>query len=57
MDEESAPANLKKFQKRYAKVDLVPISCLTEEGIPKLRKELLKRVKKMRAKEKNSPVA
>jgi len=57
MDEETAPANLKKFQKRYAKVNLVPISCLTEEGIPKLRKELLKRVKKMRAKEKNSPVA
>jgi len=55
MDEDAAIVNLKKFQKRYAKVELIPISCLTEEGIPKLRKELLKRVKKMRAKEKKSP--
>ena len=55
MDEDAAIANLPKFKKRYPKVELVPISCLTEEGIPKLRKELLKRVKKMRAKEKKSP--
>ena len=57
MDEDAALLNLKKFQKRYAKVELIPISCLTEEGIPKLRKELLKRVRKMRAKEKKSPSA
>ena len=55
MDEEAAVANLKKFKKRYAKVEVVPISCLSEEGIPKLRKELLKRVRKLRAKEKKSP--
>jgi GTPase len=55
MDEDAAVVNLKKFKKRYPKVELVPISCLTEEGIPRLRKELLKRVKKMRAKEKKSP--
>lgn len=57
MDEDAAVVNLKKFQKRHAKVELVAISCLSEEGIPKLRKELLKRVKKMRAKEKKSPRA
>ena len=57
MDEDAAVVNLKKFKKRFPKVELVPISCLTEEGIPKLRKELLKRVKKMRAKEKKSPRA
>jgi GTPase len=34
---------------------LVPISFLSEEGIPKLRKELLKRVLKLRGKEKKSP--
>ncbi|MFZ5496065.1 MAG: GTPase ObgE [Verrucomicrobiota bacterium] len=55
MDEEAAIANLAKFKKRYAKVELVPISCLSEEGIPKLRQELLKRVRRMRAKEKKSP--
>jgi GTPase len=57
MDEPAAAAQLKKFQKRYPKVELVPISCLTEAGLPKLRKELLKRVRKMRAKEKKSPRA
>ncbi len=57
MDEEAALINLRKFQKRFAKVELVPISCLTEEGVPKLRKELLKRVRKMRAKENKSPTS
>jgi len=55
MDEDAAGVNLKKFKARYRKVEVVPISCLSEEGIPKLRKELLKRVRKMRAKEKKSP--
>jgi GTP-binding protein len=55
MDEDVAVENLKKFKKRYPKAEIIPISCLTEDGIPKLRKELLKRVRKMRAKEKKSP--
>jgi GTP-binding protein len=55
MDEDAAVENLKKFKKRYAKVPIIPISCLTENGIPKLRKELLKRTLKMRAKGKKSP--
>jgi GTP-binding protein len=54
MDEDAAVTNLVKFKKRYPEVEVVPISCLTETGIPKLKKELLKRVKKMRAKEKKS---
>ncbi len=55
MDEPAAVANLKKFKTRYAKADVISISCLSEDGIPKLRKELLKRVRQMRAKEKKSP--
>jgi len=55
MDEPAAAANLKKFKTRYPKAAVIPISCLSEEGIPKLRKELLKRVRRMRAKEKKSP--
>ncbi|MBA3848823.1 MAG: GTPase ObgE [Opitutus sp.] len=55
MDEEAAVANLRKFRTRYKTAELVPISCLSEEGIPKLRKELLKRVRRLRKKEKNSP--
>jgi GTP-binding protein len=55
MDEPAAVANLKKFKTRYAKADVISISCLSEDGIPKLRKELLKRVRRMRAKEKKSP--
>jgi GTP-binding protein len=57
MDEDSAVVNLKKFSKRYSKVEIIPISCLTEVGVPKLKKEILKRVKKMRPKEKKSPKA
>ena len=56
MDEPAAIENLKKFKRRYSKVELLPISCLSEEGIPKLRKELLKRVRKLRGKEKKSPI-
>jgi GTP-binding protein len=55
MDEDAAVANLKKFKTRYKTAELVPISCLSEEGLPKLKKELLKRVRRLRAKEKKSP--
>jgi len=30
MDEDAAVVNLKKFQKRHAKVELIPISCLSD---------------------------
>lgn len=55
MDEDAAVVNLKKFKTRYPKVDIIPISCLSEVGIPKLKKELLKRVLRLRPKEKKSP--
>jgi GTPase len=57
MDEDAAVANLKKFKARYRTVDLVPISCMSERGIPRLRKELLKRVKSLRKKQKKSPAS
>jgi GTPase len=44
MDVEAAPANLAKFKRRYPKLALVQISCLTDKGISTLKKELLKRV-------------
>ena len=55
MDEPAAVARLKQFRARYRKVDVVPISCLSEEGLPRLRKELLQRVRRLRRKEKKSP--
>jgi GTPase len=55
IDEPAALAHLKKFKTRYKTVDFVPISCLSEEGIPRLRKELLKRIKSLRRSEKKSP--
>ncbi len=42
MDEDSAKKNLKKFLKKYPKLDTIAISCLTEEGIPRLKAELLR---------------
>jgi len=44
MDEESAAKNLRRFQK-LNQVDVLPISCLTEEGIPQLKEELHRRVR------------
>jgi GTP-binding protein len=47
MDEEVATKFLRKFR-RLNKVDVMPISCLTEEGIPELKEELLRRVRASR---------
>ncbi len=57
MDEDAAVVNLKKFKTRYKAVALAPISCLSESGIPGLKKELLKRVRRLRTKQKLSPSA
>ncbi len=51
MDEEAAAANLKKFKMCYKKAEILSISCLSGKGIPKLKKELLKRVRKLRKKQ------
>ncbi|MDF9827535.1 GTP-binding protein [Ereboglobus sp. PH5-10] len=45
MDIPEAEKNLKKFKTRH-KVDILKISCLTGDGLDKLKKELLKRVRK-----------
>ncbi len=52
MDVEAAKGQLAKFKRRYKNVDVIEISCLSGEGIEKLKKELLKRVGKHRAAEK-----
>jgi GTP-binding protein len=43
MDEPSAEENLRAFE-RLNSDEVLPISCLTEEGIPKLKKQLYLRV-------------
>ncbi len=53
---EAAPA-LAKFRRRHAGVDTLEISCATGDGLERLKKELLKRVRKFRAAEKSSPGA
>ena len=45
MDEPAAAGNLKKFKKKYPKLDIIEISCLSEEGIPALKDEIHKAVK------------
>lgn len=56
MDLKSGKANLTKFKRRH-KVDVVSISCLDGSGLDALKKELLKRVGRLRTREKKSPVA
>ena len=57
MDKPEAAALLAKFKTKYKTVDLLKISCLTGDGLDRLKKELLKRVGKFRAKEKASLAA
>lgn len=47
MDEPAAADHLKKFRARH-KVPVIPISCLSEEGIPRLKQELLRRVRRLK---------
>ena len=54
MDLPEAAAHLAKFKRRYHTVDVLEISCATGDGLEKLKKELLKRVRKFRAVEKAS---
>lgn len=42
IDEESSTENLKRFQKTYAHIPLLPISCLLEEGLEDLKKAIWK---------------
>jgi GTP-binding protein len=55
MDEDAAIPNLKKFKTRFKGAGLLPISCLSEEGIAELKKELLKWVRRLQRKQKKSP--
>jgi GTP-binding protein len=57
MDVPEAAAQLAKFERRYKSVDVLQISCLTGDGLERLKKELLKRVGKFRAREKASRAA
>lgn len=54
MDLPEAKAWLGKFKRRH-KVDVIELSCLTGDGLPALKKELLKRVTALRRREKVSP--
>jgi GTP-binding protein len=37
MDEDIAVENLKKFKRKYKDVKIIPVSCLSEDGIPELK--------------------
>lgn len=56
LDLPASADGLKKFTKRYPKVEIVEVSCATGDGLERLKKELLKRVTRFRARENVSPV-
>jgi GTP-binding protein len=56
MDLEGAKAQLAKFRRRH-KVDILQISCLSGDGLEKLKEELRRRVRKIRPAEVKSPSA
>ncbi len=56
MDIAEAAVHLPKFRRRYKSVDVLEVSCLTGDGLERLKKELLKRAGgRPRAQEKASP--
>lgn len=55
MDVAEAAPNLAKFKRRYKTAEVLEISCRMGTGLELLKKELLKRVTKLRAREKVSP--
>lgn len=57
MDEPAAAGHLRKFKARHRGTVVIPISCLTETGVSRLKKELLKRVRKFTPRQKESPTA
>ncbi|HVU25034.1 MAG TPA: GTPase ObgE [Opitutus sp.] len=55
MDLPAAKARLAKFKTRYRGVPVIEISCLSGDGLERLKKELSKRVTAFRRREKVSP--
>ncbi len=51
MDEPIALENLKKFKQKVKDIEIVPISCLSEEGLPELKQILLSRVRESEIKD------
>jgi len=46
MDEEAAVKNLKAFKRKFPRIDVIPISCLSEEGLDELKDEIYSQCKK-----------
>jgi GTP-binding protein len=57
IDLPEAGPNLATFKRKYRSADVLEISCLSGDGLDRLKKELLKRVTKFRRAEKASQVA
>lgn len=45
MDEPAAEENLKEFQAAFPEIKVIPVSCMTEEGIPELKETIYQMVK------------
>jgi GTPase len=59
VDLPESAAHLAKFRRRYKAAEVMEISCRTGAGLEQLKKQLLKRVTRLRGREKMSlrPVA
>lgn len=47
MDEPDAPKNLRAFKRKHPKLDIIPLSCLSEEGVSELSEEIYSVCKKI----------
>ena len=55
MDEDTAVENLKKFKRKYKGVQIVPISCLSEDGVAEFKSHLYEACKISNAEPENTP--
>ena len=47
IDEDAAAENLRKFKKRFRKAKVMPISCITEEGLPELKERIYQMIREI----------
>ena len=47
MDEAAAKANLRSFRRRFSKTEIMPVCCITQEGLPEVKERIYQIVRQM----------
>jgi GTP-binding protein len=47
MDEAASKANLRSFRRRFPKTEILPVCCITQEGLPEVKERIYQMVRQM----------